>query len=158
MIRKDLTDRFSEAVTAAEQRIENALTPITDRTTLTTRARVKRAVIAAYVSIVVLANPVSAQFEEVGEALCDSGLGEIIAYGIALFSIVLLIKFIFMVMSALDKYDSPKPQEHEEGVDLMKSSAFTLMAALSPVLLGFLFEVVGIATFSCLELDIGILT
>lgn len=128
------------------------------RLSLTLLSRIRTGVFAAYLALLVLVQPTLAQFDEIGDALCESGVGELIAYGFALFAVVLIIKFGFMVMAALDKYDSPKPQEHEEGVDLLKSSAFTLLAAFAPLLIGVVFELIGISTFTCWEWDIGILS
>lgn len=122
-----------------------------------TVSQVRIAVFAVYLLSISATYPVVAQFDEVGEALCDSGFGELILYGIALFSVVLLFKVIFQVMSALDKYKSTRPGEHEEGVQKMESAVWTLVAAIAPVMLAAVFDLVGIYTFSCLELDIGII-
>lgn len=121
-------------------------------------SQVRITVFAVYLLSISATYPVVAQFDEVGEALCDSGFGELILYGIALFSVILIFKVIFQVMSALDKYKSTRQGEHEEGVQKMESAVWTLAAAVAPVMLAAVFDLVGIYTFSCLELDIGILS
>lgn len=119
------------------------------------RARVL--VFATYIGAMFLTYPAVAQFQELGERLCESGIGQILGVVFAMFSIYFLFKCIFKVMNGLDKHRSSKPGEHEEGVEQLESSASTFMAALVPALAAIFFELVGINTFSCLVQDIGII-
>lgn len=121
-----------------------------------TLSRARMVVFAGYIAAVVTVSPAAAQFQEIGESLCETGFGEIILAGISLFTIILLFKFVFKVMSALDKYNSPKGHEHEEGVEQLQSSVTTFLAAVFPAAFAAMLDIMGLNTFSCLELDIGI--
>lgn len=119
------------------------------------RARV--GVFIAYIGATFLTYPAAAQFQEVGSQMCESGLGDVIAVVFSLLAIYFIFKTVFRVMGGLDKHKSPKPGEHEEGVEQLESAGSTFLAALVPVLAAIFFELIGLNTFSCLEFDIGIL-
>lgn len=153
------TNRLADFLTGIAVTIHDRKNALLRRMTYASPKTLSRArilVFTAYIGAMVAVYPAAAQFQAVGEALCETGFGEIILAGIALFSIVLLFKFAFKVMNALDKYNSPKQHEHEEGVEQMQSSVTTFLAAVFPAAFAAILDIMGINTFSCLELDIGI--
>lgn len=144
-----LSEKRTDAVVAMGTRAE--------RLSFKTYSRLRMAAMMAYVASLFLAYPAYAQFQAVGERLCETGLGEIVAIVFSLFSIYYLFKFIFKVMDAFDKHKSARSGEHEAAIEKMESAGSTFAAALVPMLAAVFFELIGINTFSCIELDIGIL-
>lgn len=124
---------------------------------LRTLSRIRVVIFALYIGTALTAYPAMAQFQEVGEQLCSSGFGQVIAVIFSLASIYYLFKFIFKVMDALDKHRSARGGEHEASYDQLESAGSTLLAAFVPVFAAIFFELIGLNTFSCLNLNIGIL-
>lgn len=108
------------------------------------------------ITLLVATNSALAQIEDVGEAMCGTGLGELVVFALALFAVVFILKAAFMMMFAFDKFNSPREQEHLEGTKKMTSAAWTFGAAFVPLLFGAVLDVLGINTISCVDFDIGI--
>lgn len=149
--------RMVEFLSAKRTNAVLAMGARAERLSFKTYSRLRMVAMMAYVASMFLAYPAYAQFQEVGQRLCETGLGEIVAIVFSLFSIYYLFKFIFKVMDAFDKHKSARSGEHEQAIEKMESAGSTFVAALVPMLAAVFFELVGINTFSCIELDIGIL-
>lgn len=93
--------------------------------------------------------------------MCGGGggpnLGRIVVIVLALFAMFFLIKSVFQAMSALDKMNSPREQEHLAGKEQLNSAGTTALAALIPALAGPFFELIGINTLSCIDWSLGIM-
>lgn len=153
-------ESFFRAVDFAHEKHNAArgrLIEAVDGLSLTTLSRLRMVAFAAYIASMFLTYPAYAQFQELGNRLCESGLGQVLGVVFSAFAIYYLLKFVFKVMDAMDKHKSARSGEHEAGVQKLESAGSTLGAAFVPVFAVIFFELIGINTFSCLNFDIGLL-
>ncbi|NKE37319.1 hypothetical protein GWG54_16140 [Natronococcus sp. JC468] len=84
-------------------------------------------------------------------------IGRIVMIVLALAAFFFILKGVFQGMTALDKMNSPREQEHLEGKEGLKSAGTSIGAALVPALAGPFFEIIGISTLSCIDWSLGVL-
>ncbi len=102
------------------------------------------------------ATPVSAQIgvSEAEQVLCDGSAGvniaQIITVGLGLISMYFILKFLFRMMTGLDKAGSTDSGAQAQGKQEAKGGIYSLVAALLPVLVPVFLNTAGIDVASCL--------
>lgn len=119
--------------------------------------------LSAGLTITAFAIPVAAQSgaDDAESLMCGGAggpnIGRIVMTVLALAAFFFILKGVFQGMTALDKMNSPREQEHLEGKECLKSAGTSIGAALVPALAGPFFELIGISTLSCINWNLGIL-
>ncbi|RBI58585.1 hypothetical protein DMJ13_25990 [halophilic archaeon] len=142
-----IPDRIREVGELIENRINTVESRVIDSLSL----RQAKALAVGIPSITTLSVPAAAQsVSEVGSAMCQSGVGQLLGFVFIGAAMYYLGKSILMGMSALDKMNSTNQQEAREGKDKLSSTGSTAAAAFVPAIAGGVFELAGINTISCL--------
>lgn len=106
----------------------------------------------------VLSMPVAAApLDDVGQAMCGSGIGKLFGLILAGLAIYLLAKAVVRGMMAFDKMGSSHDKTQLQGKRDLAGAGRTAVGAFVPVLAAGIFEVAGISTVSCFRLDLGVL-
>lgn len=101
--------------------------------------------------------PAAAQpIEDVGEAMCGTGIGELVALVLAGISMYLVVKAGIRGTLAFDKMGGSRSETQFEGKKQLAGAGKTLAGAFVPVAFGGVLEVVGMNTVSCISFDIGL--
>lgn len=116
------------------------------------RSSLKRQLIISLVGISLLAGPVSAQGAE--QALCNSGLGTFLGYGLLLLTAGLAIFGAFRGAIGLANMGSSRSEKVQQGRSQVKGAGLAVAGACFPAAMSFVLEGIGIPTLSCVELDI----
>jgi len=121
--------------------------------------RVARVCALGVVVLSVMSLPVAAApLDDVGSAMCGSGLGQLFGLVLAAVAVYLLAKGVFRGMMAFDKMGSSRSETQFEGKEQLAGAGKTAAGAFIPTLAAGIFEVIGISMISCFNLDIGIMT
>jgi hypothetical protein len=127
-----------------EERVADAAT-----TALTTPAG--KAALTGGAGIATLAGNAAAQsVGEVGDAMCGTGIGQLVGIVFIALAMYLLVKAVARGMMAADKMGSTKQQESLEGKEKLVGAGKTGAGAFIPAVAAGIFEVMGISTVSCL--------
>jgi hypothetical protein len=108
------------------------------------------------IALSMLAVPVAAQLGQVGQALCNNGIGQILAIVFAAATLYFLIKAVFRAMAGLDKKGSKKPQTQQDGDAQLMGAAYSGAAAFAPPVLAAILEIIGVSTISCFDFNVGV--
>lgn len=111
------------------------------------------------VGVNVLAVPAAAQdspISEVGDAMCGTGIGDLVALLLAGIAMYLIVKSGIRATMAFDKMGEARSETQFEGKKQLAGAGKTLAGAFVPVAFGGILEVVGINTVSCISFDIGL--
>lgn len=118
--------------------------------------RQARLFLLAVAGTALLAHPVAAQMGDVGSALCQNGLGQLLAIILAGASFYFFVKGGFRGMAGLDKKGSKKSGTQQEGDEQLMGAGYSFAASAAPVVLAAIGEVVGISTVSCFNFNVGV--
>lgn len=120
--------------------------------------RTARILSVSIAGVAVLSMPVAAApLDDIGQAMCGSGLGKLFGLVLAGIAIYLLAKAVVRAMMAFDKMGSSHDKTQFQGKQDLVGAGRTGVGAFVPVLAAGIFEVAGISTISCFRLDLGIL-
>ena len=108
------------------------------------------------IGLSLVAVPAAAQLQKVGKALCNNGIGQILAFVFAAATLYFLIKAVFRAMSGMDKKGSKKPQTQQEGEDQLMGALYSGAAAFAPPILAAILEIIGVKTVSCFDFNVGV--
>lgn len=110
------------------------------------------------ISLDVLAVPAAAQspISDVGDAMCGTGIGDLVALILAGISMYLIVKSVIRATMAFDKMGEARSETQFEGKKQLAGAGKTLGGAFVPVAFGGILEAVGMSTISCLSFDIGL--
>lgn len=108
------------------------------------------------IGLSLVAVPAAAQLQKVGQALCNNGIGQILAFVFAAATLYFLIKAVFRAMSGMDKKGSKKPQTQQEGEDQLMGALYSGAAAFAPPILAAILEIIGVKTISCFDFNVGV--
>jgi hypothetical protein len=143
----ELAGRVEERMSAVEQRLGEE---IADRLSVAQA----RAASVALAAVSTLSVPAAAQsVGELGQAMCGSGVGQLVGFVFIGAGMYYLIKSVFKTMGALDKMESTSSGTAREGKEELSGAATTGAAAFLPAVAAGIFEVLGINTVSCLDLS-----
>lgn len=95
--------------------------------------------------------------DDVGEAMCGTGIGELVALMLAGISMYLIVKAGIRGTLAFDKMGGSRSETQFEGKKQLAGAGKTLGGAFVPVAFGSILEVVGMNTVSCISFDIGLM-
>lgn len=118
-----------------------------------------RALALLIISVNVLAVPAAAQdspISEVGDAMCGTGIGDLVALLLAGIAMYLIVKSGIRATVAFDKMGEARSEAQFEGKKQLAGAGKTLAGAFVPVAFGGILEAVGINTVSCISFDIGL--
>lgn len=105
------------------------------------------------VGLVAMVMPASAQDAGAAEqALCDSGIGEIIGVLLVLLVVGLGILSAFRAGIGLNNMGSSRSEKVQQGRSQVRGAGLALAGALAPAAIAFLLETFGIPTVSCIDL------
>lgn len=111
----------------------------------------RRIPVVAVATILVASSSAAAQsVQELGTALCGTGVGQLIGLVFIAASLYYLLKGLLKGMDALDKMGSTQSKQVRAGKDKLTDAGQTAAAAFIPAVAAGLFEVLGINTVSCL--------
>ncbi|SFS09983.1 hypothetical protein SAMN05216559_3634 [Halomicrobium zhouii] len=119
-----------------------------------------RIVAILVIGLNVVAAPAMAQgspIDEVGDAMCGTGIGDLVALLLAAISMYLIVKAGIRATMAFDKLGEARSETQFEGKKQLAGAGKTLGGAFVPVAFGGILEVVGMNTVSCLSFDIGLM-
>jgi hypothetical protein len=108
------------------------------------------------IGLSMLAVPAAAQLDQVGQALCNNGIGQILSIVFAAATLYFLFKAIFRGMSGLDKKGSKKPQTQQEGDNQLLGALYSGAAAFAPPIFAAILEIIGVSTISCFDFNVGV--
>ena len=108
------------------------------------------------IGLSMLAVPAAAQLDQVGQALCNNGIGQILSIVFAAATLYFLFKAIFRGMSGLDKKGSKKPQTQQEGDNQLMGALYSGAAAFAPPIFAAILEIIGVSTISCFDFNVGV--
>lgn len=138
---------FGDTIESLRNRVAAVKQQVLDRLSL---RQVKIATIGT-MSISTMSVPAAAQsVSDVGQAMCGTGVGELVGFAFIAGSVFYLLKGVGMGMSAVDKMGSTKQKSAREGKEALAGAAKTSSAAFLPAVAAGVFEVLGINTVSCL--------
>lgn len=101
--------------------------------------------------------PAAAQVDDVGSAMCGTGLGQLVVIAFAAVSLYLIVKGAFRGAMAFDKMGSSRSERQYEGKQELVGAGKTTAGAFVPPIFGAILEIVGINTVSCISFDTGLL-
>lgn len=108
--------------------------------------------VVAVATIVIASGTAAAQsVQELGTALCGTGVGQLIGLVFIAASLYYLLKGLLKGMDAMDKMGSTQSKQVREGKDKLTDAGQTAAAAFIPAVAAGIFEVLGINTVSCLS-------
>lgn len=105
------------------------------------------------------ATPAAAEtspISNVGEAMCGTGIGDLIALILAGISMYLVVKSGIRATIAFDKMGEARSETRFEGKKQLAGAGKTLTGAFVPVAFGSILDVIGMNTISCLSFEIGL--
>jgi hypothetical protein len=141
----DTASSVSDRMDAVEQRLGEE---IADRLSVAQA----RAASVALAAVSTLSVPAAAQsVGEFGQAMCGSGVGQLVGFVFIGAAMYYLIKSILKTMGALDKMNSTNQGAAREGKEELSGAATTGAAAFLPAVAAGIFEVLGVNTVSCLD-------
>lgn len=118
-----------------------------------------RALALLIIGVNVFAVPVAAQdspISEVGDAMCGTGIGDLVALLLAGIAMYLIVKSGIRATMAFDKMGEARSETQFEGKKQLAGAGKTLAGAFVPVAFGGILEAVGMNTVSCISFDIGL--
>lgn len=101
--------------------------------------------------------PASAQVNTVGQAMCGTGLGQLVGVSLAAISLYLIVKGVFRGAMAFDKMGSSRSETQFEGKRKLVGAGKTTAGAFVPPMFGAMLEMVGVNTISCIDFTTGLL-
>ena len=107
-----------------------------------------------------IAVPAAAQdspISNVGDAMCGTGIGDLVALILAGISMYLIVKSGIRATMAFDKMGEARSETQFEGKKQLAGAGKTLGGAFVPVAFGGILETIGMNTISCLSFDIGLM-
>ncbi len=90
--------------------------------------------------------------DQAGEAVCETGFGDLIVIGLGLVTIFLVMLAVYRGTLAFNKYGSPRTEKKREGQEQLKGAGITLMGAFMPGIFATILDQVGLVTLSCVDL------
>lgn len=96
---------------------------------------------------------------EVSQAMCGTGIGQLLSLALGAVSVFLVIKGGFRMLMGVDKKSSSKSKQQMEGNDLVKGGAQTMaVGAVGPAAIAGILDVVGVTTLSCFDFAVAMIT
>lgn len=110
------------------------------------------------IGLSVVATPAVAQspIENIGDAMCGTGIGDLVALLLAGISMYLIVKAGIRATMAFDKMGEARSETQFEGKKQLAGAGKTLGGAFVPVAFGGILDAVGMNTVSCISFDIGL--
>lgn len=144
---------FSDRINQTRQTIHNRLVKRVGKLS----NRQSRIAVLVAAGAVLLAQPVAAApLDKVGQALCQNGLGQLLAILFAAFSFYFFVKGGLRTMKGLDKKGSAKSGTQQEGDEELVGAGYSFAAAAAPIVLTAILEIIGINTISCFDFSVGV--
>jgi hypothetical protein len=92
----------------------------------------------------------------VSEAMCGTGIGQLLSLALGAVSVFLVVKGGFRTLMGFDKKGSSKSQKQMEGNAQVKGGAQTMaVGAIGPAVIAGILDVAGVSTLSCFEFAVA---
>lgn len=121
--------------------------------------RVKETIAGSTAAAMYLSTGTVAAQSGVSEAMCGTGIGQLLSLALGAVSVFLVIKGGFRALMGFDKKGSSKSQKQMEGNEQVKGGAQTMaVGAIGPAAIAGVLDVAGVSTLSCFEFAVATIT
>ena len=95
---------------------------------------------------------------EIGQAVCQNGIGQALTLILSAIALYLLFKGGFRILTAADDMGSAKPEVRQEGKSKAKGGAITAAAGIfGPAIIATFLQILGVQTVGCFSFGDGLI-